>query len=341
MIISNEVQDFLQGAVEAIKPNAGFFSSLYTKRPTESPTVTYERYLEGNAKLARFSRNGQEARKVGDQGRTAVAVVAPRLREKWLATGAEKRFLRSVGTANEPVGQSNVTRQLMETRRNFERAQEYMAAKNLLAATYTLTMQDGSSFTINTGIPAAQVSATVTASWATAGTDIVAQLDTHADTVEDAWGVRPTRMLMNMYTWRTTCAKNTEYQAWAKQNPAVALQEVTGARQRDFLGWPVDIVGAPSGGNRYDTTDYGATASMANFFPNNTVVMVPEDAGSQLLMDCFECPPEDDAPPGVTGWFSKAWDNEDPPGTWYMLHWQGIFVVRKPAVMVLTNNTAT
>lgn len=105
-------------------------------------------------------------------------------------------------TAAERV-QILLASELEDMQRNWRRRLEWMAVSALVNASVVVTGDEYSSVTVNFGRNAALTPTALagTARWGESAADPLANLDTWADLVHQASGVRPTDVMMDVTTW--------------------------------------------------------------------------------------------------------------------------------------------
>lgn len=156
------------------------------------------------------------------------------------------------------------------------------------------------------GFRSTHIAATVAANWATAGTDILGDLDTAFATIENDCGATDTpTVAMNKYTYKKTILANTvaAESEWAK-----LMRAQNGMLIPGLWGYNWEII--DSGYTvRTSKQDGAASFSTGKYIPNNVVVLL---AGSNIEAGrgMLECQPSDlRAPDSHRGLF--AWSDEE------------------------------
>ncbi len=335
---------YLTGLVRVDYAPTGRFTAEYQVAPAPSLHLTWD-VKTGSRKRGAVSRPGTPGERRGSTGWTPVSAEAVRYRAWDVAQGAEINFLRTPGTANDPIGQALVTEKVRDLKQDGLWLLEYLACKMSHDYEVTIPVAEGADYTIRTGLPTAHYGAHVKAldsnfaSWATAATRIKPQIDAANKVVRDAYGVDCRILRMNSVTFNNTLLTNTEFGTWAAKHERIVDELLTTGRiESGFFGYGVEIVD-----DVYDSTGQDAVATLAKFIPDNQVSLVAANP-ALTRPTLYECPPEDagiTAPPGLTGWYSGAWTIPNPPGIGLVVNYTFLPVRRIPAWYTWADVTKT
>lgn len=238
---------------------------------------------------------------------THYSTVAPTLREKseippefitWL--NASNDLIQAAGQQKVGQAQRNLVN-LIDRRKESWRSQVFT---NTL--TYT---QAGHTVSVTVGIPSAHLPATVSASWATVGTNVLADLRAAIRTVEEDSGVRPDTIIAGGLVIEMFL-RNTDILALISEQLKAGLGE-RGTRGFRIPGVDLDVFENNTG----YVPDGG---SFTKFVANNSCILFPAstvDNGLRLM----ECRSPDPRAGGdeQRGLWTHAWEEDEPPAsTW-------------------------
>lgn len=268
------------------------FGDLFATVPNTGPgnTVAIEVYEYGR-EVATINIRGADPHRVDRPTRTVQVAKAISLSESIPIPAGVIKDLRAPGEWQQANGEREVARCLLELRNRVDRRKALLqaqAVKNSLS----FTLPGNIAETVSMGMSAynAVTHPHGDASWATAGTDIVADLIYYKKLVAQRAGVNLTRMFLNSNTAKYLF-DNTALAAYWQASPAAMNIAVTG--QLPPI-WGIQPVIVDDG--------YDASGTFTDYMPDNAVVLAPSAADSPAQI--VECEPQSLlAPAGYKGLF--------------------------------------
>lgn len=264
---------------------------------------------------------------------THYSTVAPTLREKSEIPPEFITWLVSQEDNTQAAGQRKVS----QAQRNlvnlvYRRHESWRSQVYTNSLTYT---QAGHTVTVTVGIPSAHLPATVTASWATVGTNVLADLRAAMRTVQEDSGETPDTLIVGGLVMEMFL-RNTDILALISDQLKTGLGE-RGTRGFRIPGVDLDVFEVNTG----YVPDGG---SFTNFVADNSCIMCPADPNVTGLK-LIECRSPDDRAGGEEqrGLWTHAWQDEEPPAsTWVHAEHTGMVVCENPRTLWRwTNVTAT
>lgn len=293
-------------------------------------TVSWQRwdFSRDVAEVVPYNAKGQN---VDLRVRTKKTAPAPTLREKKEIPGSHMQWLSSPSDPTRAMGQQEVDGELKDLVNRVYRRHELWRSQ-IFTGTLTFT-QAGHTITVAIGIPAAQLDATVAASWATAATDIITDLRVAKAAVEASAGVSPDTLL---------CSP--EVIGYLLNNTAIcnllsddAKDELRSAGIARIPGIDLDVI--EYGGGYVPS----ATKTFTRFVAAHSCVLFPSDPAKSGfgLIKCSS--PDKRAGEAHRGLFMAPWEDVEPPaGVWVHAEYTGLPICRHPeSIYRFIDTTAT
>lgn len=245
--------------------------------------------------------------------------VAPTLREKKEIPGSQIQWLQSPSDATRAQGQQEVSGNLDDLVKRIYRRHELWRSQ-IFTGTLTFT-QAGHTISVTIGIPAGQLDAAVAASWATAGTNIIGDLQVAIETVEQSSGVSPDILLCSREVIGFLL-HNTTIQKLLSDKAKDSLRVAGIAR---IPGLDVDVIGYGAG---YVPA---STGTFTRFVAANSCVLFPSSPAESgfALKKCSS--PDARAGEAHRGMFMHPWTDEEPPASeWVHAEYTGMPICQNP-----------
>jgi hypothetical protein len=328
----------LTTAINLMKPVPSFIRSLLFGQEVTFPTkaVAMDLIINGE-KLAPFVKRGHAAQVIGKLGVETKSFEPPMIKMKKDFSADDLYFTRPAGfpvfvngAADVNSARENkIAREQQDMLDRRDRTIEYMCAK-ALSGSFTVTNDDGSIFTIDYQMPAANIKTLEGGrKWDAQATAL--PLDDIQDwslVIKDAAGKVATICIMNTNTWLKFRAAATVQKYLDKlkinlgsiQTDQVIIQ--AGARR------VADIEGVT-----YYTYDglYTDENGQQRFIPDGKVHLVAPNNNFKILFGAIE-----DLKAGTVEGkiFSKMWMEEDPSAIWVMVESHPLPAVCEPGSIV-------
>lgn len=305
----------IQDLYTRLKPATTLLAEFFPPRPNQvvGARVTYD-VLDYRNALARAVPRGAEAPLREAPTRSTVSFEAPTFKDA-LRIPREWFDARAAGSMDAPAREQLVAAAVQQLRLNHEKRLEWLRAQWITGG--ALLKSDGSvpgvaggdvyldyasdlksaPQSVSLGLDSTLVAATVSASWATASTNILKDLNAAREKVEAASGVSPRTVLLNANTM-----------AYINGNTAANASEVakTEIFRNGFLaqawGYEFLVYNAKFAIDTYTMND---TAGTEYYIPDNVVVLLSRDnvASGRAMVECS--PSDVNAPTGARG--AYAW----------------------------------
>lgn len=277
----------------------GFFPTVPNE--VSGNNVSWE-VLDRTRDVARFTAYNQPGRERALMVRTVSATQAPTSREQKRIPGSYIQWLRAPGERLRAQGRAAVDRELQDLVDMARRRQELLRSQ---VFTNTMSMDvDGNTINVTVGIPSGQLLATVAVSWATASTDIITDIRTQMQVIEQTGGVRADTLLCSTEVIGYLLNNDT-LQALLSETGKEQLRTTGSVKPDRIPGLDLTIMGYSAG---YVPASSG---TFTRFVAADSCVLF---SSAGIMGQTIECSsPDAGAGTEQRGLFTHAWETDEPP----------------------------